>query len=78
MLEGTGNESAVSVSEFPVAWKVVVVDDARYSGFEYVRWDPVSHLTTRVANQALQAFFGGRPIRCGIWHNGDPDATEPR
>jgi hypothetical protein len=37
LLQGIANEFAVSVSDFPVAWKITVVDDAKYSGFEYVR-----------------------------------------
>jgi hypothetical protein len=32
-----GGGSAVSVSEFPVAWKLVVVEDDKYKGFEYFR-----------------------------------------
>jgi hypothetical protein len=45
MLEGTGGGSVVSVSEFPVAWKVTVVEDVKYKGFEYVRYDLVSRHT---------------------------------
>ena len=37
MLYGMGNQSAVSVSEFPVAWKILEVEDDKYRGFEYVR-----------------------------------------
>jgi len=42
MLNGIGNGHAVSVSDFPVAWKIQAVDDARYRGFEYVRYDLTS------------------------------------
>ena len=37
MLNGIGNGFAVSVSELPVAWKLHVVEDTKYQGFEYVR-----------------------------------------
>ena len=37
MLNGIANRYAVSVAEFPVAWKIEVVNDAEYRGFEYVR-----------------------------------------
>lgn len=38
MQEGLMNGSIVSVSEFPVAWKIVLVeDDPKHSGYEYVR-----------------------------------------
>jgi hypothetical protein len=37
MLQGLGGGSTVSVSEFPVAWKIVAVDDDIYRGFEYFR-----------------------------------------
>jgi hypothetical protein len=38
MLNGTSNGHAVSVSEFPVAWKIQAVHDAKYHDFEYARY----------------------------------------
>lgn len=37
MLDGIGNGYAVSVSDLPVAWRIEVVRDDKYRGFEYVR-----------------------------------------
>ena len=37
MLKGLESESVVSVSPFPVAWRVEVVEDERFFGCEYVR-----------------------------------------
>jgi len=37
MLEGLGNRSVVAVSPYPVAWRIQVVDDEQYKGFEYIR-----------------------------------------
>ena len=37
MVDGLTNEYAVSVSDFPAAWKIEVVKDAKYQGSEYVR-----------------------------------------
>lgn len=41
MLDGIGNGDAVSVSEFPVAWKIQAVSDPKYRGFEYIRYGMV-------------------------------------
>ena len=37
MLKGLESESIVSVSPFPVAWRMEVVEDERFLGSEYVR-----------------------------------------
>ena len=37
MLVGLGNGSVVSVAPFPVAWRIEMVRDERYDGYEYVR-----------------------------------------
>jgi len=44
MLEGLTNGSVVSVSSFPGAWMITVVEDEKYSGLEYVRisWGPTN------------------------------------
>ena len=38
MSDGIGNGYAVSVSDFPVAWEIEVVNDPKYHDFEYVRY----------------------------------------
>lgn len=37
MLEGLSNRSTVAVSPYPAAWRVQIVDDETYKGFEYIR-----------------------------------------
>ena len=37
MLVGLGDESAISVAPFPVAWRMEIVHDEHYRGCEYVR-----------------------------------------
>ncbi|KAF9781769.1 hypothetical protein BJ322DRAFT_243359 [Thelephora terrestris] len=37
MLKGLESESVVSVSPFPVAWRIEIVEDERFRGCEYVR-----------------------------------------
>jgi hypothetical protein len=36
---GLTNASPLSVTGYPTAWKVKVVDDEIHRGFEYVRWE---------------------------------------
>ncbi|KAF9642236.1 hypothetical protein BDM02DRAFT_2471012 [Thelephora ganbajun] len=38
MLGGLGNESRVSTSTFPVAWRIEVVNEKGYPGCDYVRF----------------------------------------
>ena len=45
MLDGLKGGTAVSVSDFPVAWKFQAVDDTKYQGFEYVRYGLVTQTT---------------------------------
>ena len=42
MLNGIGKGYAISVSEFPGVWKIEVVNDTKYRGLEYVRYDLTS------------------------------------
>ena len=37
MLDGLGNGTSISVAAFPVAWRVEVVKEKRYHGWDYVR-----------------------------------------
>ena len=37
MLDGLGNGTSISVAAFPVAWRVEVVNEKRYRGWDYVR-----------------------------------------
>ena len=46
MLDGIANGYAVSVSDFPIAWKIQAVNDTKYSGFEYVRYGLTSLMMT--------------------------------
>jgi len=75
MLEGTGGGSVVSVSEFPVAWKVAVVEDVKYKGFEYVRifwgstnviWDLAQWGSDRDGTR-VQVMDNGKPEPCRVW-----------
>ncbi|KAF9649761.1 hypothetical protein BDM02DRAFT_1746722 [Thelephora ganbajun] len=75
MLNGIGNEHAISVSDFPVAWKIAVVHDAKYSGFEYVRifwgstnmvWDLAQWGSERDGTK-IQVMDNGKPEPCRIW-----------
>jgi len=62
MLGGISNECAISVSEFPVAWKIKVVKDSQYRKCEYVRYDLDLLLYPWAAkNPMIQAYSGGRP-----------------
>ena len=45
MLDGLG-KYAISTSDFPVAWRIVAVNDTKYQGFEYVRYGLVSSAVT--------------------------------
>ena len=36
---GLTNDCSLSVSAYPVAWKIEVLDDEIYHGFEYVRFE---------------------------------------
>lgn len=45
MLDGIANGYAVSVCDLPVAWKIKAVTDAKYQGFEYVRYVLASPIT---------------------------------
>jgi len=42
---GLGNDKPISVSAYPVAWRIEVVNDDIFRGFEYVRSE--HHLTCR-------------------------------
>jgi len=75
MLDGIKNETAVSVSDFPVAWRIVVVDDVRYRGLEYVRifwgstnmvWDLAQWGSERDGTK-VQLMDNGRPEPCRMW-----------
>jgi len=46
---GLENENPISLSTYPVAWKIEVVNDDIYRGFEYVRFE---HHFTRPATTA--------------------------
>ena len=37
MIDGLGDETSISVSAFPVPWRVDVVNEERYRGYDYVR-----------------------------------------
>jgi len=37
MLGGLGDESVVSVAPFAVAWRVEIVNEGRYRGYNYAR-----------------------------------------
>ena len=57
MLRGLGNGSVVSVSDFPVAWKILRVDD-KYSGSEYVRCGLAPRLHCNFADDVLSIYWG--------------------
>ena len=46
---GLENRSPLSVSAYPVAWRIEVVNDAVHRGFEYVR---LEHCATRPLGMA--------------------------
>jgi hypothetical protein len=46
MLNGISNGHAVSVADFPVAWKIEAVNDAKHQNFEYVRYGLTFSTTT--------------------------------
>ena len=54
-----GNGSPLSVSAYPTAWRVKVVDDAIHRGFEYFRSE---HVEIRRLERSLTlhvSFIGG-------------------
>ncbi|KAF9649758.1 hypothetical protein BDM02DRAFT_3128122 [Thelephora ganbajun] len=74
MLDGMSGH-AVSVSEFPVAWKIVVVDDVKYRGSEYVRifwgstnmvWD-LAQWGCENDGTKIQVMGNSKPGPCRIW-----------
>ena len=38
-MEGLNNGTPLFVAAYPVAWRIGVVDDDGYRGFEYIRWE---------------------------------------
>jgi len=75
MLDGISNGYSVSVSDFPVAWKIQVVDDAIYSGSEYVRiswgstnmvWDLAQWGADRDGTR-IQLMANTKSEPCRIW-----------
>ena len=53
-MAGLDNDRPLSVSAYPVAWRVEIVNDAIHRGFEYVRLEYVvtSSLRERLTDSA--------------------------
>ena len=39
LMDGFGNGSPLCVATYPVAWRIEIVKDEEYNGYEYVRSD---------------------------------------
>ena len=62
MLGGLTNESHVSISIFPVAWRIEMVDERDYRGQDYVRWGSTHLKCFGLAYiDITPAFSGARP-----------------
>ena len=59
MLNGIANGYAVSVADFPVAWKIEAVNDAKYQNFEYVRYGLTSPTTSPALLTLCSSIFWG-------------------
>ena len=73
MLEGITNGSPVSVAEFPVAWKIAIVEDPQYANFQYVRYGSIPGprstvpLTLRFKHLLGVDKYGMGS--CGVWQH---------
>jgi hypothetical protein len=52
-MAGQANDSPLSVSAYPAAWRIEIVNDDIHRGFEYVRSE---HNTTRVPERSLTLY----------------------
>ena len=67
-MAGTENTRRISVSTYPVAWKIELVTDEIHSGHEYVRLVHCVICPTGTAHRyRTLAFIGGPQTRFGIY-----------
>ena len=62
MLDGLGNATPISVAAFPVAWRVEVVKEKRYHGWDYVRYTPNIIGSVYGCPLTVPGFSGVQPI----------------